>query len=326
VFDLKPAPVDVETEVLEGLSESQKRIPPKYFYDEAGSRLFEAITELPEYYLTRTELAIFDAHMDAIAESVGHGVALVEYGSGSSLKVRRVLEKVAPAAYVPVDISGEHLVEMARDLAEDFPAMAIYPTCTDFTDTFELPPPVAGMPKAGFFPGSSIGNFDPAGARDFLSRVHGTLGDGARFIVGVDLKKDADILEAAYNDASGITAEFNLNLIRHLGERLDADLDPERFEHRAEYDADTGAIQMFLDVTEPHEVAIGGEVIRFAAGEAIHTEDSFKYDPDEFVTLAEESGFVERGRWLDPRQWFAVFVLEATPDPIDQLASRRSSR
>jgi dimethylhistidine N-methyltransferase len=316
----------VATEVLAGLSGPAKRISPKYFYDEAGSRLFEDITELPEYYLTRTELGILEESLGAIADSVGSGVALVEYGSGSSLKIRRVLEKVEPAAYVPVDISGEHLVEMALDLADDFPQMAIYPTCTDFTEAFALPPPVADMPKAGFFPGSSIGNFEPSEARAFLGRAHATLGPGARFIVGVDLKKDADVLEAAYNDARGLTAEFNLNLIRHLGSVLDADLDPERFAHRAEYDPELGAIRMYLDVKESHEVVIGGEQIRFSAGESIHTENSFKYDPDEFAGLAETAGFVERGRWLDDQAWFAVFVLEASAAGPDQPESRRSSR
>ena len=311
MFDFKPEPVDVVPEVLAGLCAPEKHIPPKFFYDEAGSKLFEAITRLPEYYLTRTELGIFDTHMPAIANSVGPGVCLVEYGSGSSVKIRKVLDEVAPAAYVPVDISGDHLVAMATDLAEDFPEMAIYPTCADFTETFQLPPPAADMPKVGFFPGSSIGNFNPTAAEAFLHRVHTTLGDGARFIIGVDLKKDVAVLEAAYNDSQGVTAAFNLNLIAHLGELLEVDLDPARFAHRAVYDPDVGAIRMFLDVVEPHEVTIGGREVRFRAGESVHTENSFKYDLDEFVALGARAGFVERGRWLDERGWFAVFVLEA---------------
>jgi dimethylhistidine N-methyltransferase len=311
VFDYKPEPVDVQAEVRKTLKAPRKHVSPKFFYDEAGSKLFEAITELPEYYLTRTELAIFDDHLGDIAESVGRGTCLVEYGSGSSLKIRRVLEQVEPAAYVPVDISGDHLVDMATELASDFPELAIYPTCADFTSAFELPPPVAGMPKVGFFPGSSIGNFERSDARDFLTNVRGNLGAGGRLIIGVDLKKDRGVLEAAYNDASGVTARFNLNLMEHLAELLEVDLNPDRFEHRAIYDEASGAIRMYLDVTETHSVDIGGERIEFRAGESIHTENSFKYDPGEFVALAAAAGFAERGRWLDRQGWFAVFVLEA---------------
>jgi dimethylhistidine N-methyltransferase len=302
--------VDVASEVVEGLSAAEKWISPKFFYDETGSRLFEAITEQPEYYLTRTELNIFDQHLEAIAESVGPGTCLVEYGSGSSLKIRKVLEKVAPDAYVPVDISGDHLVDMASNLAGDFPHLAIYPTCADFTNGFELPPAVKGMPKVGFFPGSSIGNFDPAAAKRFLEQVRITLGDGARLIIGVDLKKDVEVLEAAYNDDAGVTARFNLNLMTHLGELLDADLDPSRYRHRAIYDPTLGAIQMYLDVVETHAVTIGGVPIEFDAGEAVHTENSFKYDADEFLELAATAGFSETDRWLDERDWFAVFVLQ----------------
>lgn len=310
VFDFKPETLDVASEVLEGLAAREKWISPKFFYDETGSRLFETITRLDEYYLTRTELGIFDEHLGAIAESVGPGTCLVEYGSGSSLKIRKVLENVAPDAYVPVDISGDHLVDMARTLADDFPTMAIYPTCADFTNGFELPPPVAAMPKVGFFPGSSIGNFDRVEARRFLEQVHTTLGGGARLIIGVDLKKDIEVLEAAYNDNRGVTARFNLNLLTHLGELLDADLDPSRFEHRAIYDPAIGAIRMYLDVVESHEVIIGNERIEFEAGEAVHTENSFKYAPEEFIELASAAGLSERGRWTDAKEWFAVFVLE----------------
>lgn len=293
-----------------GLGSAQKTLSPKYFYDETGSKLFEAITRLPEYYLTRTELSIFDRHLEALAAQIPQGSCVVEYGSGSNLKIRKVLEAIEPAAYVPVDISGAHMVEMARDLAADFPGLAIYPTCADFTGAFELPPPVAELPKVGFFPGSSIGNFEPAEAEAFLGRVATTLGTGARLIVGVDLKKDVNVLEAAYDDASGVTAEFNLNVIRHLAETLNIGLDPGRFSHRAQYNAEIGAIQMFLDVRESHQIEIDGEKIEFRAGEAIHTENSFKYEIAEFLALAEGAGFAAVGSWSDPRQWFAVCLLE----------------
>lgn len=311
VFDLKPESADVEAEVRRGLTAEPKRLPPKFFYDERGSRLFEAITELPEYYLTRTELSIFDAHMGSIARSVGRGSCLVEYGAGSSLKIRKVLEEVAPAAYVPVDISGDHLVSMAAQLKADFPALAIYPVCADFTGTFELPPAVRRMPKVGFFPGSSIGNFDPVEARALLSRIRTTLGKGSRLIIGVDLKKDVAVLEAAYDDQAGVTAAFNLNLLTHLAAVLDVDLDPARFSHRAVYHAGIGAVQMFLDVTETHEVTIGDTRIRFEAGESVHTENSFKYDPADFLALAARAGFASVGTWTDARDWFGVFLLEA---------------
>ncbi|MGD8830609.1 MAG: L-histidine N(alpha)-methyltransferase [Pseudomonadales bacterium] len=312
VFDQKPESADVEAEVLAGLTASPKRLSPKFFYDERGSKLFEAITELPEYYPTRTELAIFDAHMETIAASVAPHSCLVEYGSGSSLKIRKVLEEVAPAAYVPVDISREHLMAMAETLQADFPELAIYPTCADFTGDFELPPEVLQMPKVGFFPGSSIGNFEPNSALAFLSRITSTVGAGGRLIIGVDLKKDAAVLEAAYDDAAGVTAAFNLNVLTHLARVLNVDLDPSRFAHRAVYNAELGAVQMFLDVLETHEVTIGGTRIHFEAGESVHTENSFKYEPEEFLALAGRAGFTRIGLWTDPRAWFAVFLLEAT--------------
>lgn len=310
VFDRKPEPADVQEEVLSGLKAPAKQLHPKYFYNEAGSKLFEAITELPEYYVTRTELGIFDAHLGAMAEALAPGGCVVEYGSGSSLKIRKVLSAVSPAAYVPVDISGEHLLEMAQTLAADFPELAVYPTCADFTGEFELPPPVSGMTKIGFFPGSSIGNFTPDEASDFLKQIAATLGEGARLIIGVDLKKDAATLAAAYDDEAGVTAAFNLNLLTHLGQVLDVDFDTDRFAHRALFDEDVGAVQMFLDVLESHEVEIGGEVIRFEAGETIHTENSFKYEPDQFLKLAASAGFQKVGGWTDPKGWFAVFLLE----------------
>lgn len=312
VFDLKPAVADVKAEVLEGLTSPEKFLHPKFFYDEEGSALFEAITRLPEYYLTRTELGIFDAHLRDIAARLPGGSCVVEYGSGSSLKIRKVLEELHPAAYVPVDISREHMVAMARALAGDFPDLAIYPTCADFTDTFELPPPVAAMTKVGFFPGSSIGNFSPQDAVGFLERMTKTLGPGAKLIIGVDLKKDKAVLEAAYDDEAGVTAAFNLNLLRHLGELLNADLNPERFAHRAVYNEALGAVQMFLDVRATHDVTIGGQSIHFEAGEAIHTENSFKYERDDFVALAESAGFAEVACWTDREAWFAVYLLEVS--------------
>jgi dimethylhistidine N-methyltransferase len=267
---------------------------------------------LPEYYLTRTELDIFARCLPDLAERVsGQGRCVVEYGSGSSLKIRRLLDGLRPDAYVPVDISGDHLVEMARALAQDFPRLAIYPTCADFTDEFELPGPVRDLSKLGFFPGSSIGNFDRAAAGRFLTHVRATLGDGAHLIVGVDLTKDVAVLEAAYNDAQGVTAEFNLNVLSHLGRVLDAEFRPELFRHRAVFDPVLGAMRMYLDVLESHEVSIAGTPIRFEAGESVHTENSFKYHPEEFRQLADDAGFQALEMWTDAKGWFGVFLLEA---------------
>lgn len=300
-------------EVLEGLRRSPKELSPKFFYDEAGSLLFERITELPEYYLTRTEMALFDEHLDDIAGAIGTGVCLVEYGAGSNQKIRKLLERAQPAAYVPVDISGDHLESQARALHGDYPWLDVFPTCADFTAPFPLPEPVAGMPHVGFFPGSSIGNFEPAAAEAFLRNVHTTLGAGGRLLVGIDRKKDPPVVEAAYNDSQGVTAAFNLNVLRHINERLGADFDLAAFTHEARYDAGLGCIQMFLRSTRAQTVYIDGEAVQFAAGEAVHTENSFKYHPEEFAALAGRGDFAVESWWTDPAGRFALFLLRAVP-------------
>ncbi len=310
-FDRKPQVADMRDEVLEGLLAEPKRLPPKYFYDARGSELFEKITELPEYYLTRTEMALFDASLEEIARALGEGFCLVEYGSGTSRKIRKLLERVRPAAYVPVDISGEHLKRQSRALHRDFPWLDVYPTCADFTGAFALPEPVTGLAPVGFFPGSSIGNFEPSAAETFLRHVAMTLGRGGRMLVGVDRKKDAAVLEAAYNDAAGVTAEFNRNVLRHLNHRLGADFDPEAFAHEARYDGQAGCIRMFLRSLTPQTVHVAGHVIEFRAGETIHTENSFKYDPEEFRRLAERGGFACDAWWTDDAQYFALFLLRS---------------
>jgi len=314
-FDRQPHTADMREEVLQGLAERPRRLPPKYFYDETGSRLFEQITRLPEYYLTRTEMALFDAHLDDIAAALGADVCLVEYGSGTSEKIRKLLERLRPAAYVPVDISGEHLLDQAHALHRDFPWLNVYPTCADFTSRFDLPEPVAALPRVGFFPGSSIGNFDPPGATAFLGHVHATLGPGGRLLVGVDRKvggrKDAAVLEAAYNDSQGVTAAFNLNVLQHINARLDADFDPAAFAHEARYDPDLGCIQMFLRSRVEQTVQIGSTRLAFAAGEIVHTENSHKYHPEEFQALARRGGFDVDQWWTDEAEYFALYLLRA---------------
>ncbi len=283
----------------------------KYFYDQRGSELFEAITQLPEYYLTRTELSLLDRHLPEITAVVGSGVCLVEYGSGSSQKIRKMLEHIRPSAYVPVDISRAHLEDTAGSLHADHPWLDVLPTCADLTKPFALPEPVSELPKLGFYPGSSIGNFQPKQAVAFLANAVATLGRGSHILIGVDRKKAPATLEAAYNDSAGVTAEFNRNMLTHIGGILGVDIDPDRFSHRAIYNAQEGCIQMFLDVSEPYRISVGEQRITFAAGESIHTENSYKYDAAEFVSLARRGGLREVGSWTDPNQWFSVFLLQA---------------
>lgn len=310
-FDLKPPAADMRAEVLAGLTRAPRSLPPKYFYDEAGSKLFEQITGLPEYYLTRTEMALFDAHLADLAAALGSGRCVVEYGSGSTVKIRKLLEGIRPSAYVPVDISGDHLRDQARALHADFPWLDVYPTCVDFTAPFALPAPVTGLPTVGFFPGSSIGNFEPAAAQAFLGNVHETLGRDGRLLIGVDRKKPAALLEAAYNDSRGVTAAFNRNVLAHINERLGADFDPQAFAHRAHYAEEPGCVQMFLESRVDQTVHIGDVSLEFRAGERIHTENSFKYHPDEFEALAARSGFATETWWTDDGDLFALYLLRA---------------
>lgn len=299
-------------EVIRGLRLAQKSISPKYFYDEAGSKLFDAITRLPEYYPTRTEIGILRERRNAIAEHADAGACLVEYGSGSSAKVRLLLDACKPSAYVPVDIAKDHLAATARGVFEDYPQLAVYPLCADYTAPFELPPPVATMPRLAFFPGSSIGNFDPAAADDFLASIARTVGEGGRLVVGVDAKKDAGVLARAYNDSAGVTARFNRNLLRHVNNVAGANFDPQAFNHRAIYNEAAGRIEMYLDANREQLVRINGEEVAIAQGEPLHTENSYKYAPEEFIAKVERAGFECEQLWQDSRRYFMVLLLRAT--------------
>ncbi len=310
-YDRKPAVIDMRADVLDGLASRPKRLSPKYFYDEAGSALFEAITELPEYYLTRTEIGLLETHRDEIASRVGEGVCLIEYGSGSSRKIRLLLERLRPQSYVPVDISKEHLESAARLLYKENPWLNVYPTSADYTTDFRLPSATGSAPRVAFFPGSSIGNFDPGDAVDFMRRVGRLVGPGGRLLIGVDRKKDRVILEAAYDDAAGVTAEFNRNVLRHLNATLDADFDTSKFSHVALYNETLGCIQMFLESTTDQSVRIAGTSIEFRTGERIHTENSYKYEPGEFTAMAEQAGFRRDAWWTDGRDRFAIFLFVA---------------
>ncbi len=298
-------------DVIEGLSQQPKKLSPKYFYDEAGSKLFEQITLLPEYYPTRTELRILRDRGTEIATAIPTNAALVEFGAGATTKVRLLLKQCAFKAYVPVDISGDFLNGQASALREDFPHLAVYPVTADFTKPFELPPEVKDMPKVGFFPGSTIGNFDPHEACAFLRSARAILGEGATLIVGVDLEKDERVLHDAYNDAAGVTGQFNLNMLARINRELGANLDLDGFKHRAIYNRERHRIEMHLISRKPQTVRVLDHTATFRTGETIHTESSYKYSIDRFTDLARSSGWTPRASWTDPDGMFSVHALVA---------------
>ena len=297
-------------DVVSGLTARPKRLPPKYFYDEAGAQLFEEITALPEYYPTRCELAILRERAADIARFFPEGSALVEFGSGSSRKVR-ILLAAAPtiAAYVPVDISSEMLSQEAEALRRDHPQLAVLPVEADFTQPFVLPAAVASRARTGFFPGSTIGNFEPHEACAFLRHAGRTLGGGAGLIIGVDLVKEASILHAAYNDAAGVTAKFNLNLLARINRELDGDFDLASFSHKAFYNSVRQRIEMHLVSKQRQKVKVAGRVIEFRAGETIHTENSYKYTLETFGALARGSGWTPMSVWTDAGGNFSIHAL-----------------
>jgi L-histidine N-alpha-methyltransferase len=306
--DLAPGEESFRDAVLNGLGGTPKSIPCKFFYDSRGSALFEAICRLPEYYPTRTEIAILEQNAAAIATRIGPHSRLIEFGSGASTKARILLRALdRPAAYVPVDISREHLRDAATSLAEDFPALPVVAVCADYTRAFPLPPlPGPSGKRVGFFPGSTIGNFEPDAAVDFLANYARILGPGGEMVIGVDLKKDPAILEAAYDDRAGVTAAFNLNLIVRINRELDGDLDIGRFEHVAFYNQVEGRIEIYIRSLANQEAWIAGTPILFAKGELIHTEYSYKYSVAEFRALAGRAGFSAVDTRTDPGDLFSV--------------------
>ncbi len=298
-------------DVLSGLARPQKSLPSKYFYDARGSDLFEQICELPEYYPTRTEIGLLHAHAADIATAAGRRAALIEFGSGASSKVRKLLDALdRPQAYVPVDISGDHLHNGAAAIAADYPGLSVLPVHADFTRPFALPETGAAT-KLGFFPGSTIGNFTPSAALRFLIDARQSLGPGSCFLIGVDLKKDPAILHAAYNDRAGVTAAFNLNLLRRINRELGGDFDVDAFAHRATYNSDRGAVEMHLVSRRTQRADVLGQSFDFAVGETIHTEDSHKYTTAEFQDLARGAGWHARYVWCDPNDLFSLHFLVA---------------
>jgi dimethylhistidine N-methyltransferase len=311
VRDLGPTREEFLKDVIEGLSQPRKELYSKYFYDERGSQLFDEITALPEYYPTRTETGIMEQRIEQMVAEIGSHALLVEYGSGTSTKTLILLRHlIDPAGYVPVDISREHLLKTSRNLEERFPRIPILPVVADYTDHVEIPiPPGEVARRVVFFPGSTIGNFDAGPARVFLDHIADVVGLGGGLLIGVDLKKDRDTLEAAYNDVAGVTAEFNLNLLLRINHELGGDFDLDRFEHLAFYNDEVGRIEMHLRSKVDQTVNVSGHRFAFVAGETIHTESSHKYTVKQFAELAGRR-FRQVHVWSDARSYFSVQFLE----------------
>jgi len=301
---------------LSGLSRRQKTLPAKLFYDEEGCRLFYQITELPEYYLTRTERALLPQVAPLVLETVSAGTALVEYGASDEGKAEFLLSHGAPiqpdkiAAYVPIDVAMPALLQMRLRMAESHPRLAVYPIAGDFMDPVKLPAAVAGMPRLGFFPGSTIGNLDPPEASRFLALARLTLGTSSRFLVGADLHKDPSLLLPAYDDAAGVTAAFNRNMLVRLNRDAGAEFDVAAFAHRAVWNDDESRIEMHLVSRKDQAVRVAGQTIRFKRGETIHTENSYKHTQERFTAIAAEAGWHCRTMWTDPARLFALYLLE----------------
>jgi L-histidine Nalpha-methyltransferase len=310
VLDLEPVSADFVAEVLAGLSSSPRTLPCKFFYDERGSELFLKICELPEYYITRTETELLRHSAPEIAESIGPNAALIGFGTGAGIKTRLLLEHLQnPIAYIPVDISKQRLIDSAIELSHAMPALEILPVCADYLQDLQFPKPLRKPDHmAVFFPGSTIGNMEPPVAADFLRKICHLCGKSGGLIIGVDLQKSREILEAAYNDSAGVTAEFNLNLLVRANRELGADFDVARWKHRAVFNEDEGRIEMHLVSEGDQTVRVGGREFTFAGGEKIITEFSYKHTIEGFTRLAASAGFREASRvWTDPNRWSAIF-------------------
>ncbi len=294
-------------EVLKGLHQAQKTLPAKLFYDPEGCRLFGEITRLPEYYVTRTERSLLANIVRELPRRPG--TALIEYGGSDEAKALLLLDQVGASTYVPIDIAGDALQGMSDRLRVSRPDLMVRPIATDFLQPFALPAPVAHQPKFGFFPGSTVGNLDPAAAGRFLHQAHDTLGSGAKFLIGVDLRKDPAILVPAYDDAQGVTAAFNRNLLVHLNRITGSAFDPQSFAHRAVWNEASGRIEMHLVSLHPQTVKLAGHPIEFASGEWIHTESSYKHTIEGFLAIARPAGWLSEAVWTDDARMFSLHLL-----------------
>ncbi len=309
--DQQPASSDSRAELLSGLRRPQKQVDPKYFYDARGSDLFEQITQLDEYYPTRTEMAILQRHATEIADYCGPDCVLIEPGSGSSEKVRLLLDGVRPAAYVPLDISADFLYESAIKLGREFPWLQVHAICADFADDWHARTELPAGRRVVFYPGSTIGNMEPPVAGRFLADMRQWIGADGGLLIGVDLHKQESLLNAAYNDASGVTAEFNLNILNTINRIAGADFDAGNFSHQAIYNRRLQRVEMHLVSDTPQTVRINGSAISFRKGETLHTENSYKYTLDDFRSLVESAGYTLQKSWLDEARLFSVHFLAA---------------
>ena len=299
-------------DVLDGLRQRQKAIPARWLYDDAGSQLFEDITQLPEYYPTRAETEILTNRADDFARLIAPNNAVVEFGSGSSVKTPLLLQAISPAAYVPLDISGDFLRAAAADLAEKFPDLPVYPVEADFTRTVELPTEISDSPKLGFFPGSTIGNMVARTAVDLLRSMRSTLGDGSQLLIGMDLIKDEKMLTAAYDDAAGVTGEFNLNLLRRINRELDGNIPVDQLRHVALWEDTYARIEMHLEAQADLTFEVAGERFTIGKGETIHTENSHKFDRRSSTMLLVAGGWTPIERWTDEEKRFSLILAEAS--------------
>jgi dimethylhistidine N-methyltransferase len=310
LHDLSPKRDDFRSQVVHGLSQKRKTLPCKFFYDQRGSQLFDRICELPEYYLTRTELQVLESHAREMADALGPNCRVVEYGSGSSLKTRLLLDALhEPAVYIPLDISREHLLDAASRLSASYPQLKVHPVCADYTRPFSLPDSTTARRTAVYFPGSTIGNFDPHDARSFLRSAARLCGLDGALLIGVDLKKDPALLHAAYNDTANVTADFNLNLLHRINRELDGDFVTDRFAHYAFYNPRLGRIEMHLVSRDTQTARADNANFHFRQGETIFTESSYKYTLEEFRSLAHAGGWTVQKVWTDPSSLFSVQYL-----------------
>ncbi len=311
LHDYIPADSDFQADVLKGLSSTPRAIAPKYFYDHRGSELFDQICDLPEYYPTRTENKILQSYSGEIATHIHEDAVLIELGSGASKKIRTLLESVKPLRYVGVDISKDFLLQSTQTLADTYPWLDVHAVHADFAQFLSLPDDCLGEQNLAFYPGSSIGNFTHDEARHFLKQIHDLVGLNGKLLIGVDLKKDPAVLHAAYNDAQGVTAAFNVNLLHRIQNELESDIDPDKFQHEAFYNETEGRIEMHLVSTANQSFTISGHKFTFALGDSVHTENSYKYSLAEFKDLASSAGFDVEQVWCDENDLFSEQLLRA---------------